>query len=750
MNFELDFDKNFRNSPLATSICSTGEECIYFNKAMEDLFGRTNDELKINHFNTFTHPDDQEKGSDLCKKFKKGVIDSFQVEKRYIKKNNEIFYALVSVSSIQRLGDKFIAMTQIQDISEKVRIEKELKASNKRYERAVRGSEIGLWEWNTQSDEIYWSPKVKEITGYGEVDKLFLLEKLNDLVHPDDLNRRKKCFKEHLENESPFNLEYRLKHKDGHYIWLHSRAESIRNNQGRVTKMYGSVEDISKKKEAEIKLEEASERYRLVLDATQDGIWDWPDTSKDTEYWSPRLYQLLGYEDKEIESNLNNFCKLLHPDDKEICKKTSQKHIQHNEPFDVEYRLKTKSGEYKWFRARAIATLKDGISRMTGSVTDIDWRKKVEDSIKESEERFSLVAEGSRDGIWDWPDTNNDEQYWSLGWKKLLGYEDHEIEAKASKFFELIHPDDKNIASDYMENRMKESNTFDLEYRLRTKDGSYKWFQGKGIVTVKNGITRMTGSLTDIHDKKESEEKIKEYNRELEIINEDLDSFAYITSHDLKEPLRGISNNILFLSQDYDHKIDKNGMKKFDRIMSLCEKMGKLIDDILEYSKLKNKELVLKEVDLNTVIEDIEITLENKITESNAEIKILEKLPTAICDKVTITEALQNLISNAIKYNKSNKKIIKIGFKEERIDDSENQVIFFVKDNGIGIEKEFFEIIFSPFKRLDNIDKIIEGSGVGLHFVQRIIQRHGGKIWVESKFGEGAIFYFTLGNNPRL
>lgn len=617
MNYDIEFEKHFKNSPLATAICSVGKGCIYFNAAMQNLFQCKSEELKIKHFNSFTHPDDNNKEADLFKDFTEGKIDSFQIEKRFVKKNDEIFYALVSVSAIKRSKNEFIAMTQIQDISDRVRAEKEFIASNERYKRAIVGSEIGLWDWDTESDEIYWSPKINEITGYSERDKIHFLKNLESLVHPDDREYREQSYKNHIEEKKPFNIEYRIKHKEGHHIWLHSKAESIRDAEGRVVKMFGSVEDISRKKEAELKLEEASERYQLVLAATQDGIWDWPDTSKNSQYWSPRLYELLGYKDKEIESSVESFHKLLHPDDAEMYKRAKQKHMKNNKPFDLEYRLKTKSGEYKWFL-------------------------------------------------------------------------------------------------------------------------------GKGIVTVKNNITRMTGSLTDINSKRENEDKIRDYTSELERINEDLDSFAYITSHDLKEPLRGIFNNVLFLSEDYQEKIDENGRKRFLRIMSLCEKMGKLIDDILAYSKLKNKELVIKKIDLNKVIEDIEVTLENKISESNAEIIIPKKLPSTICDEVTITEALRNLISNGIKYNQSKKKIIEIGYEKKPDEKGNPKYIFYVKDNGIGVDEKFFDIIFAPFKRLDNIDQIIEGSGIGLHFVQRIIQRHGGQIWLESAIGKGSTFFFTL------
>lgn len=617
MNKKEDFDKYFKHSALATILgCSSGK-CLYANKAMENLLGYSAEELTQMNFSDFTHPEDVAYSNEKFQRFLNDNINSYQIEKRYIKKNKEVLNALTSVSIFDRYISNTTYIKQIQDISNIVRTKSDLKLSNERFERAIKGYEIGLWEWIPKSDEIYWSPKIQEITGYDENDKLYLLKNLDSLVHPDDREMREKKFKDHLENNTPFNIEYRLKNKRGQYVWLHSKGQSIRDDNGNVIKMYGSVEDISKRKEAE-------------------------------------------------------------------------------------------------------------------------------EALKENEERFALVVEGSRDGIWDWPDMTKDKQYWSVGYKKLLGYKDSEIDAKASTFFALLHPEDRHLPNDYLGQNLVHGETFDTEFRLKTKSGIYKWFQGKGIITIKNGIVRLTGSLTDIDTKKADEEKILEYTKELERINEDLDSFAYITSHDLKEPLRAISNQSFFLTEDYKDKIDEVGTKKLNRIVDLCARMEQLIDDILRCSKLKNQELVIKRIDLNKVIEDIKMTMESVITEQNVEIRIPNKLPKTICDEVTITEALRNLISNAIKYNQSENKIIEVGFTERPSNKVGTQYVFYIKDNGIGIEKKFYELIFSPFKRLDNLDKIIEGSGIGLHYVKRIVERHGGNVWVESEVGKGSTFFFTL------
>tara|TARA_X000001036_G_C20694192_1_gene810595 strand:- start:22091 stop:22618 length:528 start_codon:yes stop_codon:yes gene_type:complete len=168
--------------------------------------------------------------------------------------------------------------------------------------------------------------------------------------------------------------------------------------------------------------------------------------------------------------------------------------------------------------------------------------------------------------------------------------------------------------------------------------------------------------------------------------------------------------------------------------------MEKLIDDLLYFSRLGRHELAIRETDLNEVIKDIISLMENTIEEENVQIHIPQKLPTIICDKTKITELYRNLITNAIKYNDKDTKIIEIGFSIQE----DKTLLFYVKDNGIGIDPVFYESVFRIFKRLNEEDEKIRGSGVGLTFVKKIVERHNGRIWVDSNLGEYTTFYFTL------
>jgi len=231
----------------------------------------------------------------------------------------------------------------------------------------------------------------------------------------------------------------------------------------------------------------------------------------------------------------------------------------------------------------------------------------------------------------------------------------------------------------------------------------------------------------------------------LERSNAELEDFAQIASHDLKEPLRGLFNNARFLNEDYADKLDQAGVNRLLRLCFLCQRMERLIDDLLYFSRLGRQELGAQSTDLNAVIHDIEVMSEAILTESNASIVIPHRLPTLSCDKVRITEVFRNLIVNAIKYNESATKLIEVGYRDEvQTKGVTKKHVFYVKDNGIGVAEEFHDDIFRIFKRLNVEDDDKKGTGVGLTFVRKIVERHGGLIWLESALGEGATFYFTI------
>ena len=253
-------------------------------------------------------------------------------------------------------------------------------------------------------------------------------------------------------------------------------------------------------------------------------------------------------------------------------------------------------------------------------------------------------------------------------------------------------------------------------------------------------IREFRNLLVDIIFK--ASDELAEINIELQRSNTELDSFAYVASHDLKEPLRGIYNYSYLLLEDYEDSLDEGGTKKLRTLMTLTKRMEKLIDTLLYYSRLGRQSLARVPVDLVALVrEEIQTVLETSRREPH-DIRLPERLPEVRADRVLVEKLLTNLIANGLKYNKSADKWIEIGCT--RVLERSSQTVFYVRDNGIGIAKQHQELVFRIFKRLNGPRQYGEGTGAGLTIVQKIAERHGGQVWLQSEQGQGSTFYFTL------
>lgn len=235
-----------------------------------------------------------------------------------------------------------------------------------------------------------------------------------------------------------------------------------------------------------------------------------------------------------------------------------------------------------------------------------------------------------------------------------------------------------------------------------------------------------------------TEQELEKRNDELHQSNKELDDFAYIASHDLKEPLRGIHNFSTFLLEDYADKLDEDGRSKLQTLTRLTRRMETLIDSLLHFSRLGRVDLAIDQVDLNGIVREAVDSLDINLKEAGIELRIPRRLPTVRADRARVGEIFYNLIVNAMKYNDKERKWIEVGFLEE------DPPVFYIRDNGIGIQEKHFDSVFRIFKRLHGRDKYGGGTGAGLTIVKKIVERHNGKIWVESTYGEGTTFYFTL------
>lgn len=273
------------------------------------------------------------------------------------------------------------------------------------------------------------------------------------------------------------------------------------------------------------------------------------------------------------------------------------------------------------------------------------------------------------------------------------------------------------------------------------KDGSLFPME-LGVSEMRQGIARLfVGTVRDISERKEQERRIGKYVAMLQKSNQELDEFAYIASHDLKEPLRGLCNNAIFLKEDSGASLGADGIRRLDRITFLAERMERLVNDLLYYSRIGRQAMAVGETDLNAVIGDITEMIDTAPQGGGTvRISVPEPLPTIICNRPRVTELFRNLIANAIKYNDKPEKTVEISCDTG----ADGRAVFHVRDNGIGIDPRFHEEIFRIFRRLNSEDDAVRGSGVGLTFVRKIVERHGGAIWLDSEPGAGTCFHFTL------
>ena len=276
-----------------------------------------------------------------------------------------------------------------------------------------------------------------------------------------------------------------------------------------------------------------------------------------------------------------------------------------------------------------------------------------------------------------------------------------------------------------------------LDYRLNIKTGDE-------IEELAQGFNTMAGELkglyTNLENKvKERTAQLAEANEALARTNKELDDFTYIVSHDLKEPLRGVKAFTKLVIEDYSGKLDNEGKEYLKTISDSSARMTRLIEDLLNLSRIGRIKNVEPDIDLNEALSDVKKNLVYALEERDVSLAIKPDFPKVTCDRIRIIEVFSNLVSNAIKYTKKDTKpVIEIGWSDKK-----DSYEFYVKDNGIGIEKQYYDRIFQIFQRLHAKGEY-EGTGAGLTIVKKIVENHGGRIWVESKVGEGSAFYFTL------
>jgi PAS domain S-box-containing protein len=456
---------------------------------------------------------------------------------------------------------------------------------------------------------------------------------------------------------------------------------------------------------------------------------------------NPAWEKTLGYSVAELLAR--PYLDFVHPDDLPATQTAAQAASAAGLA-SFENRYRTKQGTFRWLNWNSSPDQQRGV--IYAAARDVTDRKRAEAKLVESEERFRIMVEGVKDFAIFLLDTEGRVATWNAGAQRLKGYQAEEI---LGKNFSCFYPQEEiDRGKPAMELRMAaESGRFEEEgWRVR-KDGSKLW--ANVIITrlqdqsgTMLGFSKLTQDFTE---RKRTAENIRLLNEDLERrslaleeSNKELEAFTYSVSHDLRAPLRHVDGFSRLLLEEHGEQLDPEGKRMLERVRQGTQHMGALVDDLLNLSRVSRREVNPLVTDLNTIVEEVLTELKPTCQDRQVEFRA-GRLPFAQCDPGLIRQVFANLLSNAIKFTRPRESaIIEVG---QTLQDGHD--VLYVRDNGVGFSMKYADKLFGVFQRLHRAEDF-EGTGVGLATVQRIIQKHSGRIWVEAEIDKGAAFYFTL------
>ncbi len=577
------YERIIRNAPFGCAnnriiLDEKGEavdyEFIEINKAFETIAGLKADDI-INHRASQIISDFAGSGFDCASLYGEVAMTGEVMEfEQYIKRLNKWYK--IQVYSYEK--EHFV--TVFIDITRRKESENNLFKLKERFELAVKGANEGIWDWDIRTGKLFLSNRWKEMLGYEPHELKDDFESFVLLVYEKDIDRVSTYVQKYLNGEiDKYEIEFRMKHKDGSVRWILAKGEAIRGNDGRPFRMAGSHSDITDKKNYEQELVKSRRRQELAIDVTEHGFWDWDLTTGET-YFSPVYYTMLGYQNGELPMNFETFDRLLHPGDKLLVMPIIEKSIAEGKPYEVEFRLLCKDGSYKWIRGKGKSYYKDNSNkpvRAVGVHVDIDEKKKYENKLLENEELLRLTFEITGEGIWDW-DISSGKTYHNRRWCDILGINDSRLEHSFEFFAGRLHPDDMEIAMTKVNEALITGKYYESEHRMVKEDGSIVWVRDRGGVVRKNDAgepLRMMGSIADITERKLYEESVQASESKLNsFFSQSLVGFFFMM---LDEPV------------EWNDSIDKQ--KTLDYVFS-HQRITKVNKAMLDQYSLSEKEFI--------------------------------------------------------------------------------------------------------------------------------------------------------------
>ncbi|KKM53085.1 hypothetical protein LCGC14_1554350 [marine sediment metagenome] len=612
-------------------------------------------------------------------------------------------------------------------ITERKRAEEALRESERRYQTLAKVSPVGIFHTDPDGDCLYVNERWCEITG------LTVEQALRDgwaqALHPDDRDRVSTEWYRAATRNEVFRSEYRFQRPDGRITWVYGQARVETDSSGTPTAYVGTITDITEGKRAEEALRESEEKYRSQFEHANDSIFIIDPSNRRFLDINENAAGRLGYTREE----------LLQLKAEDIATPRAGARI----PANIRELQRTGSIVFESEHLRKDGTMVPveissrvveygGRQVFQSFVRDITERKRAEDELR----KLSRAVEQSP-GIAIITDPQGNIEYVNPKFTQVTGYAPEEVVGKTPRILKSGETEPEEYE------RLWETISSGREWRgelhNKKKNGELYWVSAS-ISPIRDGegtITHFVGVQEDFTERKRAEDTLKRYAAELERSNTELEQFAYVASHDLQEPLRMVANYLQLLKRRYKDKLGPDADEFIFYAVDGARRMKALISDLLVYSRVGTRGKDYEPTDWVAVFDTATVNLQEAIQESGAKVS-RGALPTVMADAPQLTQLFQNLVSNAIKFRSGEAPNIHVSAVRKG-----DEWVFSVRDNGIGVDPQYHDRIFVIFQRLHTRTEY-PGTGVGLAICKRIVERHGGRIWLESELGKGSTFYFTI------
>ncbi len=623
-----------------------------------------------------------------------------------------------------------------KDITERKESELALRASEERYRLLSELTSDYAYAFRIEADGRHFNEwitgSIFHTTGYTAEE---LMGQGLSLIHPADHDWVQAGIQRAITERSIDTSEYRILTKDGKIRWIRVARHPIWDeHEQRVVRLYNVAQDITERKEAELALRVSEERYRMISELISDYAFSAaarPDGELELEWITGAYSRITGY---PAESILDRGIGLMHPEDRprvqgEIARALKGEHIERSE-----YRIITRSGETRWLQVDRHPVWDDTegrVVRLYNVAQDITRRKEAELALRESEERFRLVASIISDGVYDW-DLLHNVNWHSDGYVQVFG-ETGENVSEIAGWYERIHPEDRVVVvEDQMQAIQSGAENWSQEYRMRTRSGDYV------IVADRNHIlrdeqgraVRVVGAVSDITARKSAEHQALDLAVQKEKVNI-LTDFITAVSHDFRTPLSIINTSAYLLAKTRD---PQDWQRHLDKVWEQVEHIEQLVDGLLTMARLDRENVLsFDPLDVNALLTYIEARKRNAFQEKAIDLKLeLETdLPPVEGDRQWLHQALINLVDNAIQFTPDGRAVTLRTGHDDHI------VRVEIEDHGVGMSAEQMQGIFDPLYRAEAHRPIGKGPGLGLSIARKIIERHRGSIAIDSAIGAG-------------